>query len=286
LRGQGTARGGFVISAAVRSKAIAVIPARFASTRFPGKLLHPLYGKSVLARVIERAREIPGLDALLVATDDDRIAAEARRAGAEVRLTSPEHASGSDRIGEVVAGMRPAPDLVLNLQGDEPLFSPAAVGRLLASARNQPDAIWTLAEPILDEEEFARPSAVKVVTAPDGRALYFSRAPIPHFRTSGALLPAAGRGDAPETAAVQALRHVGVYVYPRPLLEAFLSAPPGRLERAEALEQLRALEAGLTIRVSIGAWPDAGIDTPEDLERVLRRYPDEAALDRAGRLGS
>ena len=279
------------------SSAVAVIPARFASTRFPGKLLHPLHGRSVLARTLARVGLVRGLDAVIVATDDERIADAARREGATVQMTSPAHASGSDRVGEVVRGLDPVPDFVLNLQADEPFFAPRAIERLLDSLRARPDAIWTLADPITDPQEFLRPSAVKAVLAADGRALYFSRAPVPYD---------CGHGQAPESSVAAArrvasadlggafgpgatgarsvvpLRHVGVYGYPRELLMAFLALPPGRLERWEGLEQLRALEHGLTIRVLVGAWPDAGVDTPEDAARLLAKYSTPAAMDRAG----
>lgn len=225
-----------------------------------------------------------GLSRVLVATDDERIAAEARAAGAEAQMTSPDHPSGTDRIGEVVRGLAGSPDFVVNLQGDEPLFSPDAIGRMIAAMERQPDAIWTLADPILDEAEFLRPSAVKVVTAADGRALCFSRAPIPFDREAGGRWRAGGTGG--EGSGFAPLRHVGVYGYPRALLDAFLAAPRGRLEAVEGLEQLRALEAGLTIRVRVGAWPDPGIDTPEDLARTLAKYPTRESLDRAGLEGS
>lgn len=230
---------------------------------------------------------------MLVATDDERIAAEARAAGATAVMTSPRHPSGSDRIGEAIAALSPAPGVVLNLQGDEPLFDPAAIERLLAAVRGCPDAIWTLADPIEDPAELTRPSVVKVVTARDGRALYFSRSAIPYDRAAaegraydaGARAAAGPDGGIARDAGSASfpLRHVGVYAYPRRLLEAFLAEPPGTLERIEGLEQLRALEIGLTIRVLVGAWPDAGIDTPEDLERMSAKYPDEDALARAGR---
>jgi 3-deoxy-manno-octulosonate cytidylyltransferase (CMP-KDO synthetase) len=270
---------------------IAVIPARYASTRFPGKLLCPLHGKTLLARVIARARAVRGLDGIWVATDDERIAGEARRAGAEAMLTSAAHPSGTDRVGELVAALEPAPDFLVNLQGDEPLFAPSAIERLIEAMRARPDAIWTLADPIADPEEFLRPSAVKVVLAPDGRALYFSRAPIPFWRDAGAApasaesAPGAPAGPPWQPAGIPAtpLRHAGVYGYPRALLEGFLRAPRGRLEATEQLEQLRALEAGIPIRVLVGAWPDAGVDTPEDLERLLRRYPTPESLEAAGR---
>jgi 3-deoxy-manno-octulosonate cytidylyltransferase (CMP-KDO synthetase) len=260
---------------------VAVVPARFASTRFPGKLLHPLHGRSVLARTVARLLRVRGLDRVIVATDDARLEEGAVRCGAEVRLPSPAHQGGTDRIGEVVRKLDPAPDFVLNLQADEPFFSPSALERLLEDLRREPGAIWTLAEPIVDPEEFLRASVVKVVCDAGGRALYFSRAPIPY-----AQLSAAGRGRAGEPdfarPSVVPLRHVGVYAFPRALLETFLALPASPLERRESLEQLRALEHGLPIRVRIGAWPDAGIDTPQDVERLLAKYPTPADLDRAG----
>ena len=154
-----------------------------------------------------------------------------------------------------------------------------------------------MADPITDPQEFLRPSAVKAVPAADGRALYFSRAPVPYDRDCGQapalLIAAAERGVSADLDAgfglgaaaadsVLPLRHVGVYGYPRELLMAFLALPPGRLERLEGLEQLRALEHGLTIRILVGAWPDAGVDTPEDVARLLAKYPTVAAMDRAG----
>jgi 3-deoxy-manno-octulosonate cytidylyltransferase (CMP-KDO synthetase) len=248
---------------------LGVIPARYGSTRFPGKLLVPFHGRTILEHVHRRALRIRGLDRLLVATDDERIASEVRRFGGEVMMTVPAHASGTDRIGEVLARIGAAPTLVLNLQGDEPLFSPKAVDDLLAAAQGDREAIWTLAAPISDEEEYRRPSVVKVVRAEDARALYFYRAPVPFF----------GDGSIPQGGSERPLRHVGVYAYPRPLLERFLAFGRGRLERAEGLEQLRALEAGIPIRVLLGGWPDAAIDTPEDLERLKARYPHPEDLE-------
>lgn len=259
-----------------RGMIVAVIPARYASTRFPGKLLAPLHGRAVLLHVLERARRIRGLDRILVATDDERIAAVAAQAGAEVEITSPHHASGSDRIGEVLSRLRPRPEFVINLQGDEPLLSRLAVEGLLFSLREEPDAIWTLAERVRDEEEFLRPSVVKVVRAQDGRALYFSRAPVPHVRSGGSQHAAVGGKTEPATSI--RLRHVGVYAYPRVLLERFLAAGPSPLETAEGLEQLRALELGLTVRVRLGGWPDSAVDTPEDLARLHKRYPSPETL--------
>lgn len=247
------------------SRTIAVIPARFASSRFPGKVLADLYGRPILAHVIERARKIAGIDAIFVATDDERIAEAARKEGAEARMTRPDHPSGSDRIGEVVRDLEPLPDFVLNLQGDEPLLPSADVSRMVQAMGASPDAIWTLAHRIEDPDELARASVVKVVTGAGGRALYFSRAAIPYPRF-------------PSSCA--ALRHVGVYGYPRALLEAMLALAPSPLEQCEGLEQLRALEAGIPIRVQLSERGSPGIDLPEDLERLKRDYPTPEALAR------
>ncbi|MEZ4655246.1 MAG: 3-deoxy-manno-octulosonate cytidylyltransferase [Candidatus Eisenbacteria bacterium] len=247
-------------------RTLAIIPARLGSTRFPGKVLADLFGRPVLAHVIERARRIEGLHDVLVATDAEAVVEAARAAGAEARMTRADHPSGSDRIGEVVRGLDPPPDFVLNLQGDEPLLPWTDVSRMVQAMHADPAAIWTLAHPITAADEFTRPSVVKVVLGDGGRALYFSRAPIPHPRTPSAWT---------------ALRHVGVYGYPRSLLEAMLALPPSRLEACEGLEQLRVLEAGLPIRVLIGEKGSPGIDEPEDLERLKRAYPSAEALARA-----
>jgi 3-deoxy-manno-octulosonate cytidylyltransferase (CMP-KDO synthetase) len=252
------------VNASVRT--VAVIPARLASTRFPGKVLADLYGRPLLAHVIERARKIERLERIVVATDHARVAKAAEAAGAEARLTRTDHPSGSDRIGEVVRGLDPLPDFVLNLQGDEPLLPWPDVSRMVQAMHGAPDAIWTLAHPIADPDEFERPSVVKVVLGEGGRALYFSRAAIPYPRSPSSWA---------------ALRHVGVYGYPRALLETMLALPPSRLEQCEGLEQLRALEAGIPMRVQIGTQGGAGIDLPEDLERLKRAYPTAEALAQA-----
>lgn len=251
-----------------RATTVAVIPARYQASRFPGKLLQRLHGRSILHHVHDRAREIRGIQRVVVAVDDQRLLQEVESFGGEALLTSPDHPSGTDRIGEAVSAMRPRPDFVINLQGDEPLLAPRAVERLLGSLHDRPDAIWTLADRICDEAEWQRSSVVKVVCAMDGRALFFSREPIPHRRNR---------------AGVEPLRHVGVYGYPVDLLDRFLAEPPSPLEKTEGLEQLRALEIGITIRVAKASWPGWGIDTPEDLQRLLECYPTAAALESAGR---
>lgn len=221
----------------------------------------------MIEHVMRRARRVHGLDELLVATDDERIAEAVRHFGGTVEMTRTDHQTGTDRIGEVVGRRTPRPDFVLNLQGDEPLLPVAAVSGLVARMREDPTAIWTLAAPLQDPEEFARPSVVKVARAEDGRALYFSRAAIPH----GAL----------DEGSSVALRHLGIYGYPIALFERFTALPPSPLEARERLEQLRALEAGLTIKVALSTAGSPGVDTPDDLDRLLRRYPTLEALDGA-----
>ncbi len=235
---------------------LGVIPARWAATRFPGKPLAPLWGRPMLQHVWERARAVRGVDALVVATDDERIAAAARGFGATVEMTSPACASGTDRVAEV-ARRHPDAHLVLNLQGDEPELESAAVTRLVEVMRADPDLrMGTVAHHEPDHALLARPDVVKVVVDAAGFALYFSRAD----------LAGASHGG-------PALRHAGVYGFRRDLLFEFASWPPGALEQAERLEQLRALERGVRIKVVLGERPFAGVDTPEQLEVLERRGP-------------
>ncbi len=247
------------------ARSVGVIPARWGSTRFPGKMLHPLCGRPLLEWVVRRARGARRLDAVLVATDDPRILAAAAGWGVEAVMTSPGHPSGTDRVAEAVRG-RDA-EVVVNVQGDEPLIDPALIDAVAGALLE--DAAWqmaTAAVPMPDPEEAARPAAVKVVCDARGRALYFSRAPIPFVRE-------------PEEAALAAgsrLRHVGLYGYRRAFLERFVAAGPCPLERIEKLEQLRALHLGAAIRVLTADRAGAGVDTPEDVPRA------EAALRAAG----
>ncbi len=235
---------------------LAVIPARFAATRFPGKPLAVLWGKPMLRHVWERARAVRGLDELVIATDDERIAAAARGFGAAVEMTPVDCASGTDRVAEV-ARRRPGADIVLNLQGDEPELETGAVTRLVEVMRAGPELrMGTIAHHEPDAALLARPEVVKVVVDAAGFALYFSRAD----------LAGASRGG-------PALRHAGVYAFRRDLLLEFASWPAGVLERAEKLEQLRALERGVRIKVVLGERPFAGVDTPEQLEALERRGP-------------
>jgi 3-deoxy-manno-octulosonate cytidylyltransferase (CMP-KDO synthetase) len=232
-----------------------IIPARYGASRFPGKPLADLCGKPIIAHVVERARLARGVREVVVATDDDRIADAARAVGARVVMTG-DAATGTDRVAEAARLLEPPPEIVVNLQGDEPLIAPQAIEALVAAM--QADAtveMATLARP-LDADELARPHVVKVVTDLRGDALYFSRAPIPHRRDGGA--------------SPLARAHVGIYAFTSSFLEAFARLPAGRLERDESLEQLRALEHGHKIRVVDTDWRGIGVDTPEDLERARR----------------
>jgi 3-deoxy-manno-octulosonate cytidylyltransferase (CMP-KDO synthetase) len=238
---------------------LAIIPARYASSRFPGKPLAPLSGRPMIQWVYERARAAHRVDDVLVATDDAKIADAVRGFGGRVALTSPEHRSGTDRIAEVVRGTTEAQraKAIVNLQGDEPLLEPGYIDRAVAPLLEDDRVeMSTLSTPIVDPEDAADPNKVKVVTDRDGFALYFSRAPIPWWRD--------GRPGAGPVAA----KHVGMYVYRPATLLRLAALAPTPLERAESLEQLRALEHGIRIKVVAVERDSVGIDTPEDLRRA------------------
>jgi 3-deoxy-manno-octulosonate cytidylyltransferase (CMP-KDO synthetase) len=236
-------------------RAVAVIPARFGAQRFPGKPLASLWGKPMLQHVWERARQAPGLGDVVIATDDDRIATAARAWGATVAMTSPECASGTDRVAEVARG-RPDAGLVLNIQGDEPELDAEAVGRLVEAMRADRDVrMGTLAHAEHDVTSLSAPDVVKVGVDGSGFALYFTR-----------------RWPVPDPRGV-VLRHVGVYAFQRDFLLEFAGWPPGRMEQEERLEQLRAVERGVRIKVVSGARPFSGVDTPEQLAALERRGP-------------
>ncbi len=245
---------------------IVAIPARHASTRLPGKPLRPIGGVPMVLQVARRALAA-GASAVWVATDDARIADALAGSGVQVAMTSPDHASGTDRLAECAGIAGWADDaIVVNLQGDEP-FAP--VDGIVCVARTLADSgagIATLATPIADVETLLDPNAVKVVRADNGDALYFSRAPVPWPRDAFAH----DRSVLPEG---QWLRHVGIYGYRVAALRAFAALPPGRLERLESLEQLRALEAGWRIAVELAPSPfPPGVDTEADLTRAQRIY--------------
>jgi 3-deoxy-manno-octulosonate cytidylyltransferase (CMP-KDO synthetase) len=252
-------------------RALGVIPARFASTRFRGKPLAPLGDRTMIEHVWRRARSASRLEAVVVATDDARIADHCRGFGAEVRMTSPDHPSGTDRVAEVARGWNGTSEVIVNLQGDEPMVTGSALDRLIASfdVEPRPD-IATLSEPIESIDAVFDPNVVKVVTGADGRALYFSRSPIPFLRVPGATTLADLRtvlSERPEELA-RFRKHQGIYAYRRDVLEVLTALPPSALEQAEGLEQLRALEAGHEIRVLPSDFRSVGVDTPADLERV------------------
>ncbi len=236
-------------------RTVAVIPARYGSTRFPGKPLALIAGKMMIQRVYERARAAKAVDEVLVATDDERIRCAVESFGGRAVMTSPDHPSGTDRIAEAVRGV--AADLVLNLQGDEPLLPPRVIDDLVAAMRSSQAEMGTVCVPLdLQSAEFANPNIVKCVINARSEALYFSRATIPFQRDAGA-------GGMP------ALWHWGIYAYRRDFLEQFVKWSPSRLELCEKLEQLRALENGARIRVLVETRSrSTGVDAPEDVARV------------------
>ncbi len=243
-----------------------IIPARFGSSRFPGKPLADIAGKPMIQHVYERAC-LSAATRVLVATDDARIADVATAFGAEVCMTSPDHPSGTDRLQEVVARLGLAPDeIVVNVQGDEPLIPPAIINQVAANLAVHPQAgIATLSEPIDDITSLLNPNVVKVVTDRFGMALYFSRAAIAWPRDAFAL--AGGRDVMP--AGFDWQRHIGIYGYRVQLLNDFVQWPPAAIETTECLEQLRALWNGARIHVEQALeLPPPGVDTPEDLERL------------------
>lgn len=236
-------------------RALVVIPARYGSSRFPGKALADLGGAPLVVRTAEAAARITLADEVVVATDDERILAAVTGAGFACEMTGG-HATGTDRVGEVAA--RHGQGIVVNLQGDEPLLDPAEIDRLIGVLRDEPGLdVATFGHAFGGEAAWRDPNVVKVVAARDGTALYFSRAPIPgNFPGT----PPAGHRAA--------LRHVGVYGFRRAALDRFLGLARTPLEAAEGLEQLRALENGMRIRVLVTGHEPVGVDTPADLDAV------------------
>lgn len=236
-----------------------ILPARWGSTRFPGKPLHQIAGKPLIQHVWERCKKCRRLDQLLIATDDPRIQSAATAFGASVAMTSPQHPTGTDRIAEALEAL-PETTHIINIQGDEPLIDPALIDQLAATMAAEPSLDMATAANPLDPADpaIADPNVVKVVLALDGRALYFSRSPLPYFRNPAGQLPV--------------LRHKGIYAYRRSFLERFVTWPPSPLEQAESLEQLRALENGASIKVIITNDTSPGVDTPAqalEIERLL-----------------
>jgi len=238
------------------NKVLGIIPARWASTRFPGKPLHPIAGKPLLQHVWEASRRAKRLDHLIIATDDFRIAKGAFAWGAEVAMTSANHSSGTDRIAEVAAKAKQFGHIV-NIQGDEPMVDPNLIDRLVRQLqRDRKLEMITAAHPFADPREAESPHQVKVVVDTKNEALYFSRVAIPF-----------ARDGSPSS---QYFRHQGIYGYTRDLLLRFVRWKPSPLERAESLEQLRALENGVRIKVVMMGSGSLGVDTPEDARMIER----------------
>jgi 3-deoxy-manno-octulosonate cytidylyltransferase (CMP-KDO synthetase) len=236
------------------STAIAVIPARYDSSRLPAKALADIAGVPMVVRVWRQARGARLLQRVLVATDDERIATAVRSAGGEVEMTASSHQSGTDRIAEVARRL-PA-DIYLNVQGDMPFIAPQDIDAVAEVMLAEPSLVMaTLGTPIVEAGEWRNPNKVKIVCDRRGYALYFSRSPIPFFRDRGGVPPGA-------------LRHVAVYGYRRDFLLEFAALVPAELEEAEKLEQLRAMEHGHRIRVVASVAPSLEVDTPDDLTRA------------------
>jgi 3-deoxy-manno-octulosonate cytidylyltransferase (CMP-KDO synthetase) len=246
----------------VPRKILGVIPARFSSTRFPGKVLASISSKPMLQHVYERASQARYLSSTIIATDDERVFEAARAFGGRVRMTRADHLSGTDRVAEIASSE--TAEIIVNIQGDEPLIDPAAIDAAILPLVYDPEVqMATLKKKIEVPAEVSDPNVVKVITDHVGDAIYFSRLPIPFARD--------GAG------ATAYFKHIGLYVYQRDFLLGYSALPVGPLETAERLEQLRALENGFRIRVTETEYESLGVDTPADLERVSRLF-DAASL--------
>ena len=263
----------FVLSCCPVNRTVAIVPARLASTRLPGKALVEIAGKPMVCWVAERARAARNVDRVIVATDSQQIVDVVQRNGIEVVLTSPDHTSGTDRVAEVADNI-PEAEIVVNVQGDEPMISPATIERAVDTmaheiSKTNGAGIVTTWEPIDSSSDLLNPDLVKVVLDGNDNAVYFSRSPIPYPRD------AVKRHGSPDAALYNEpellklfRKHTGLYVYRREVLLQFAAWPQSTLERLESLEQLRALERGVNIRAIEASTPSIGVDTSEDLERV------------------
>jgi len=252
----------------VKGEAVAIIPARYSSTRLPGKPLLPLAEKPMIMHVVERASRARLVSRVIVATDDARIVDAVRSHGAEARLTSPELTSGTDRVAEVAADLDF--ELIVNVQGDEPLIEPSTIDAAIAPLIEDSETlVSTTSEPLTDIEDVFNPAVVKVVTDARGFAICFSRSPIPYVRQEDGMTLEESLRNNP--ALIRNFRkHSGLYAYRACFLQEFARLKPSALERLEALEQLRALENGFKIRVVNVEHRSIGVDTREDYERVKR----------------
>ncbi|MFC6997966.1 3-deoxy-manno-octulosonate cytidylyltransferase [Rufibacter roseus] len=241
-------------------KAVGIIPARYASTRFPGKPLVNLGGKSMIRRVYEQA-QASELAAVVVATDDERIFSHVHEFGGSAVMTSPLHQSGTDRCHEAYEQLQEKYEVVVNIQGDEPFIQPEQINRVLSCFQNPDDQIATLIKPVKDQQELLNPNSPKVVVGAQGQALYFSRHPIPYLR---------GHDQEQWLAQHAYFKHIGIYGYRSQVLAQLTKLQQSVLEKAESLEQLRWLEHGFKIITATTEMETIGIDTPEDVEKALQ----------------
>lgn len=244
-------------------KSVVVIPARYGSTRLPGKPLREIGGKSIIERVFLCARESKRADEVIITTDDERIREKAASFGAYVIMTAPDCPSGTDRVCQAIGGIEA--DIVINLQGDEPQIRGDMIDTLITAVDEEKVGMATLCTFISDPHDYTSPHSVKVVTDKNGFALYFSRSPIPYLQRNGAR---------------PIYKHIGIYGFSRDFLEIFVSLPKGSLEACESLEQLRALEAGHRIKVLRVDYEGIGIDTEEDLKRANELFTADAGFGR------
>ncbi len=252
----------------MNTNVIAIIPARYASTRLPGKPLLDIAGKPMIVRVAERARQVAAISRVIVATDDQQVFDAVAAYHQEVMMTSPDHHTGTDRLAEVAAKLDA--DIIVNVQGDEPLIEPATIEAAIAPLLADVSIVMcTTAEPIESAADLVNPNVVKTVTDAQGFALYFSRNPIPFPRAAVQMHGSIEAAIAAEPDLLkQYSKHTGMYVYRREFLLDYARLPPTPLEQLELLGQLRALEHGVRIKIVRVAHRSIGVDTPEDLERV------------------
>lgn len=238
-------------------KVIGIIPSRYASSRFPGKPLAPIKGKTLIRRVWERASKASALDALYVATDDARIRAEVASFGGKAVMTPESCRSGTDRLAAAARKIGRGADIVVNIQGDEPLIPPALINAVaLALKKDAREQVSTAVFPLTDKADIANPNIAKVAVSPDGHALFFSRSAIPFNRDGGR---------------VEYYKHIGIYGYRKAFLFRYARWPQTPLEKAEQLEQLRILESGGRIKAVVSAWDSTGVDLPSDVRKIERQ---------------
>ena len=258
---------------------IGIIPARFHSTRFPGKALADLLGKPMVVRIWERASQAGCLDRVIIATDDRRIKDAAENYGAQVVMTSSEAPSGTDRIAEVAAGLDA--EFITNIQGDEPFITSDMIESAAEALTRADDCeISTLKTALRSEMELYDPNVVKVITDHQNRALYFSRYPLPFHEKRNGASGAAGKEPPEAVTPERFFKHIGLYCYRKGFLQKFARMEPGFLEKTEKLEQLRVLENGYRITVAKTNQESFGVDTPEDLEKVIRLLKKRGAKER------